>query len=130
MLCSKGGAKTTCSRETLKRHTRSSPSCTAPAWTIKLWHTHHAGPPSRLPATQDAVMTPPRGSPFAESGPQISRRRFIGTSGAAGLGLFWSDWLRAAANGTPNNHARARSVILIFNAGAPSHIDLWDPKPE
>src|SRR5439155_20057447 len=23
-----------------------------------------------------------------------------------------------------------RSVILIFNAGAPSHIDLWDPKPE
>lgn len=26
--------------------------------------------------------------------------------------------------------AQARSVILIFNCGAPSHIDLWDPKPE
>lgn len=26
--------------------------------------------------------------------------------------------------------ARARSVILIFNCGAPSHIDLWDPKPD
>lgn len=25
---------------------------------------------------------------------------------------------------------RARSVILIFNCGAPSHIDLWDMKPE
>ncbi|MGV2332825.1 MAG UNVERIFIED_CONTAM: DUF1501 domain-containing protein [Planctomycetaceae bacterium] len=25
---------------------------------------------------------------------------------------------------------KARSVILIFNCGAPSHIDLWDPKPE
>lgn len=25
--------------------------------------------------------------------------------------------------------ARAKSVILIFNGGAPSHIDLWDPKP-
>jgi len=25
---------------------------------------------------------------------------------------------------------KAKSVILIFNGGAPSHIDLWDPKPE
>ena len=25
---------------------------------------------------------------------------------------------------------RPRSVILIFNSGAPSHLDLWDPKPE
>ncbi len=25
---------------------------------------------------------------------------------------------------------KAKSVILIFNDGAPSHIDLWDPKPE
>ncbi len=25
---------------------------------------------------------------------------------------------------------KARSVILIFNDGAPSHIDLWDPKPD
>jgi hypothetical protein len=25
---------------------------------------------------------------------------------------------------------KAKSVILIFNAGAPSHLDLWDPKPE
>lgn len=25
---------------------------------------------------------------------------------------------------------RAKSVILIFNCGAPSHIDLWDMKPE
>jgi hypothetical protein len=25
--------------------------------------------------------------------------------------------------------AKAKSVIVIFNGGAPSHIDLWDPKP-
>jgi hypothetical protein len=25
--------------------------------------------------------------------------------------------------------SRAKSVILIFNCGAPSHLDLWDPKP-
>ena len=26
--------------------------------------------------------------------------------------------------------SKAKSVILIFNDGAPSHIDLWDPKPD
>lgn len=25
---------------------------------------------------------------------------------------------------------KAKSVILIFNDGAPSHLDLWDPKPD
>lgn len=25
---------------------------------------------------------------------------------------------------------KAKSVILIFNGGAPSHLDLWDPKPD
>jgi hypothetical protein len=41
------------------------------------------------------------------------------------LSLFWSDWLRLGAAGTRSR----KSVILIFNAGAPSHLDLWDPKP-
>ena len=27
-------------------------------------------------------------------------------------------------------HGRARSVILLYLQGAPSHIDLWDPKPD
>jgi hypothetical protein len=35
----------------------------------------------------------------------------------------WGDQKLVTAN------AKAKSVILIFNAGAPSHIDLWDPKP-
>jgi hypothetical protein len=30
----------------------------------------------------------------------------------------------------PARTAKAKSVILIFNCGAPSHIDLWDPKPD
>jgi hypothetical protein len=30
----------------------------------------------------------------------------------------------------PNVAGTARSVILIFNCGAPSHIDLFDPKPD
>src|SRR5690348_3822954 len=59
-----------------------------------------------------------------------TRRQFLGASALAGLGLFWTDWLRAASSGQANGKAKARSVILIFNCGAPSHIDLWDMKPE
>jgi hypothetical protein len=51
--------------------------------------------------------------------------------GALGaVGLFWADWLRAAASGVDRGKSKARSVILIFNCGAPSHLDLWDPKPD
>jgi hypothetical protein len=57
-----------------------------------------------------------------------SRRRFLQAAGYGGIGLFWQQTLgrimaAAKSNGT------AKSVILIFNCGAPSHIDLWDPKP-
>src|SRR5260370_15783045 len=56
-----------------------------------------------------------------------SRRPFLQAGAAAALGLFWNDWLRAES--TQKAKGRAKSVILIFNSGAPSHIDLWDPKP-
>jgi hypothetical protein len=58
------------------------------------------------------------------------RRRFLQAGGLSALGLFWSDWLRARALTADTRQAKARSVILIFNAGAPSHLDLWDPKPK
>ena len=45
----------------------------------------------------------------------------LGALGVMGSGL--SQAARAAAAG------KAKSVIMIFNGGAPSHIDLWDPKP-
>jgi hypothetical protein len=62
-----------------------------------------------------------------------SRRRFVGSACAA-----WSWLLSRGVMGTPSGGAesparspgaKARSVILIFNCGGPSHIDLWDPKP-
>lgn len=59
----------------------------------------------------------------------VDRRSFLQTAGLGALSLFWNDWLRASASGN-TGRARAKSVILIFNAGAPSHIDLWDPKPD
>ena len=37
--------------------------------------------------------------------------------------------LGAPAPRTATGPGKAKSVILIFNGGAPSHIDLWDPKP-
>src|SRR5579863_5595434 len=67
----------------------------------------------------------PPSSPFAQP---LSRRSLLaGSACAAWTGLLsrwsWGDLKPAAST------ARAKSVILIFNGGAPSHIDLWDPKP-
>ncbi len=58
-----------------------------------------------------------------------TRRQFLHASGLGALSLFWADWLRASAAGPGTDKQQAKSVILIFNCGAPSHIDLWDPKP-
>src|SRR5262245_4887222 len=60
---------------------------------------------------------------------RLSRREVLHVGGLGALSLFWLDWLHAEA-GSRRNHTKAKSVILIFNCGAPSHIDLWDPKPE
>jgi uncharacterized protein DUF1501 len=61
--------------------------------------------------------------------PEPTRREILRVGGLAGLGLFWSDWRRAQAL-APRGNGKAKSVILIFNCGGPSHIDLWDPKPD
>ncbi len=74
-----------------------------------------------------------------DAGPQpglrLSRRQALqrgalwGGSCAAWTSLL-GRWAAADAAGPPKAGARAKSVILIFNPGAPSHLDLWDPKPE
>ncbi|HCK53718.1 MAG TPA: DUF1501 domain-containing protein, partial [Planctomycetaceae bacterium] len=58
----------------------------------------------------------------------IRRRSFL-TVGALGLGgLTLPDLLRAeAASGRRNQH---KSVIMIFLPGGPSHMDIWDLKPD
>jgi hypothetical protein len=63
------------------------------------------------------------------SAPALTRRGLFSLAGAGALGLFWDGWQRAAASGVVHR-PRARSVILIFNCGAPSHLDLLDPKPD
>jgi hypothetical protein len=56
----------------------------------------------------------------------LSRRHALGWMGGA-LGALTTSWGLAAQS---LGGGKAKSVILIFNDGAPSHIDLFDPKPE
>jgi hypothetical protein len=69
----------------------------------------------------------------------LSRRELISVGGLSLLGLGLPDFLQqrfvqqsAAAAERPTllpGFGKAESVIFIYLQGAPSHIDLWDPKP-
>src|SRR5262249_26386030 len=64
-----------------------------------------------------------------------TRRELLRIGGAAMLGLSLPEVLRLqAAASTPAKKVpgwgSAKSVILIFLQGGPSHIDTWDPKPD
>jgi hypothetical protein len=59
------------------------------------------------------------------------RRSFLkaGVLGAAGLSL--SSLLRAEASAnSAASSTRRPSVIILWMRGGPSHIDMWDPKPD
>ncbi|MFN3648156.1 MAG: DUF1501 domain-containing protein [Armatimonadota bacterium] len=58
-----------------------------------------------------------------------TRREVLRVGGLGTLGLSLTDWGRAEAAGAARG-GKAKSVILIYNCGAPSHIDLWDMKPD
>src|SRR2546422_6789208 len=67
-----------------------------------------------------------------------SRREFMRVGGAGLFGLALGDVLRlqAASESLPDaakakaGFGKAKSVILLFLQGGPSHIDIWDPKPD
>ncbi len=59
-----------------------------------------------------------------------TRRELLRVGGLSALGLSLAGWNRAQAAGLTRGRATAKSVILIYNCGAPSHIDLWDMKPD
>jgi uncharacterized protein (DUF1501 family) len=60
----------------------------------------------------------------------MGRRTFlkVGGLGLAGFGL--PQLLRAEAGRQAGRKATARSVILLFQFGGPSHLDTFDPKPD
>jgi hypothetical protein len=60
---------------------------------------------------------------------RVSRRHALEIGGIALAGLTLPRLLEAEANGR-TREGSARSVILLFQFGGPSHIDTFDPKPE
>jgi hypothetical protein len=61
-----------------------------------------------------------------------SRRWFLraGMAGVAGLSAPALLRLQAEAAGPANRLGVRKSVIVFWLSGGPSHIDLWDPKPD
>jgi hypothetical protein len=62
----------------------------------------------------------------------ITRREALRIGGLSFGGLLWSDCLRARSAMKPagGKFGKAKACILIFNYGGPSHLDLWDLKPD
>jgi hypothetical protein len=70
----------------------------------------------------------------------LTRREVLRVGGLGFTGLCWSDWLRcrvaathqnpAAVPRQPGSFGKARACILIFGYGGPSHLDIWDLKPD
>jgi uncharacterized protein (DUF1501 family) len=58
----------------------------------------------------------------------VNRRNFL-QIGAFGAGLTLTDMLRVKAANEPGR-TPSKSVIMIYLPGGPSHIDMYDPKPE
>ena len=56
----------------------------------------------------------------------LSRRKFLQIGGLSALGLTLPDLLRARAA----NSRTATNCILLWMQGGPSHIDMFDPKPD
>jgi hypothetical protein len=63
-------------------------------------------------------------------GPGHSRREFLQVGALAAIGLSLPQFLQAREAGLVKPGNDRRSCIMIFNLGGPSHIDLWDMKPE
>jgi hypothetical protein len=62
----------------------------------------------------------------------VSRRNLLKAGWAGMVGLSLPDVLRSRARAVEAGRpiAGRKSVILLWMAGGPSHIDTWDPKPD
>lgn len=67
---------------------------------------------------------------------QMNRRDLLRVGGSGILGLSLASMLRLQAHAKVENRigtggwGKAKRVILVYLQGGPSHLDLWDPKPE
>lgn len=60
----------------------------------------------------------------------LNRRGFLQIGALGAFGLTLPDILRQQTDAAGSAPAKARSAILIFLAGGPSHHDTFDPKPD
>ena len=71
----------------------------------------------------------------------VTRRQLLRVGGSTMLGLSLADLLglkragasplpAAAAAHAPRGFGAAKSVIMVYLQGGPSHLDLWDPKED
>lgn len=62
---------------------------------------------------------------------RVGRRRWFLQTGLAGLaGLSMADLLRVQAATSQSSRQKPKSVILMWLSGGPSHLDMWDLKPD
>ena len=59
-----------------------------------------------------------------------SRREFLQIGALSAVGLSLPQYLAAKQAGSVKPGNDERACIMIFNLGGPSHIDLWDMKPD
>ena len=64
----------------------------------------------------------------------VTRRDFVRVGGLLSLGIGLGDLIRcrrvqAAESGRPQELGRAKSCILVWLDGGPSHLETFDPKP-
>ncbi|MCA9262713.1 MAG: DUF1501 domain-containing protein [Planctomycetales bacterium] len=78
------------------------------------------------------VIPGQKGNDLCDMGLRASRRDLLRVGGSSLLGLSLGGMLKlqsaqAALEGGPGWN-KAKSVILLYMQGGPSHLDLWDPK--
>ncbi len=65
---------------------------------------------------------------IGSSSARPTRRAALKLGGSGLLGLTMQPWLQAAP--LPHHRPRTKSVIFLFQWGGPSHLDMFDMKPE
>ena len=67
----------------------------------------------------------------------VTRRELIRVGGSSILGLSLANMLKVeqaragdSAGAAGHGFGKAKRVILLYLQGGPSHLDLWDPKPD
>jgi hypothetical protein len=73
------------------------------------------------------------GQDLCDRGLSVSRRAVLRTGAASLFGLSLPNLLRlkeaqGAQHGGGPGWGRAKSVLMVYLQGGPSHLDLWDPK--